>query len=737
MEGVFGKTASRRTASCLMLGLLLACLALCRPLLASEYQEDVLSYFGAGGGPGVAEYAADLGIHWSRRAVDVNENTYDSAALLSGVDQMVTENQAVGVVSLGIINPRKVSGWLTAEQFSRAVQSVVERYDGDGVDDMPGLTHPIKVWELVNEYSSSGSIGYEGLSQSDFLDFMVQGAQALKNTCSDCLLAYDPFDKEDSKALLQVLPADTIDLISFHTYSPLDVPADPASCYYAPNFKGLLQELGIDGKPVWVTEYAFYDHEGAVFNPGYVPAGDQTDNARWMVQTTAWGFGSGLFSRIIYAEIPPPKDAQTDERLLWMALLDSEGNKREIYHAYKKLIALLDGFKSVTELFLGEDVYGFLFDKETERIYVLWVREGVAPRPGVLLSGLDADEVTLIRSVPDSRGNFETSTLTPVEGTVSLDLENTPVFLRDAPGPTAAFSAVPTTGVLPLAVEFTDLSTGAVTTHFWDFGDGETSSEQNPSHTYKTAGSYTVSLTVSGVNGSDTETKASYITVTNQPPTVTIEATDPVASESGSNRGTFTVSRTGDPGAQLEVLYEVGGSAANGKDYRALSGRLTLPAGASSATIRVIPVDDNVRESDETVTLSLLADDSYEVGTPSEATLTIGDNDPTVTIEATDPVASEKGKDPAVFTVRRTGNRRASLTVVYSIQGTAKNGVDYSKLSGRVKIPEGKASASVRVVPLRDDRKEGNETVILTLVESSSYHVGSPSVAKAVIRKDD
>ncbi|MHC1775781.1 MAG: PKD domain-containing protein [Lentimicrobium sp.] len=53
-----------------------------------------------------------------------------------------------------------------------------------------------------------------------------------------------------------------------------------------------------------------------------------------------------------------------------------------------------------------------------------------------------------------------------------------------------------------------------ITSWLWNFGDGSTSTQQNPSHTYAVAGVYNVSLTVSGTTGSDTETKNGYITVT-------------------------------------------------------------------------------------------------------------------------------------------------------------------------------------------------------------------------------
>jgi PKD repeat protein len=77
--------------------------------------------------------------------------------------------------------------------------------------------------------------------------------------------------------------------------------------------------------------------------------------------------------------------------------------------------------------------------------------------------------------------------------------------------PSANFSANPTCGHAPLSVDFTDESVGAITSRTWNFGDGASSVIQNPSHTYTNEGKYSVSLTVSGPSGSDSETKIDYI----------------------------------------------------------------------------------------------------------------------------------------------------------------------------------------------------------------------------------
>ena len=70
-------------------------------------------------------------------------------------------------------------------------------------------------------------------------------------------------------------------------------------------------------------------------------------------------------------------------------------------------------------------------------------------------------------------------------------------------------------GAAPLAVTFTDSSTNTPTAWSWTFGDSNTSTVQNPSHTYSSAGSYTVALTATNAYGNNTNTKNNYITAGN------------------------------------------------------------------------------------------------------------------------------------------------------------------------------------------------------------------------------
>jgi uncharacterized protein (TIGR02145 family) len=83
--------------------------------------------------------------------------------------------------------------------------------------------------------------------------------------------------------------------------------------------------------------------------------------------------------------------------------------------------------------------------------------------------------------------------------------------------PIAEFSVNKTTLTLGETINFTDLSTQSPNSWLWNFGDGGSSTEQNPVHSYSSTGIYTVSLTAANNYGSDTTSKVDYITVVSAP----------------------------------------------------------------------------------------------------------------------------------------------------------------------------------------------------------------------------
>jgi PKD repeat protein len=104
-----------------------------------------------------------------------------------------------------------------------------------------------------------------------------------------------------------------------------------------------------------------------------------------------------------------------------------------------------------------------------------------------------------------------TTAVTTATTTTPVTTTTTPPIIPVA----ANFTVSPASGYLPLSVQFTDQSTGPVTSWSWSFGDGNTSTLQNPQYTYPGAGNYTVSLTVTNVTtgASSTVSKTNVVQV--------------------------------------------------------------------------------------------------------------------------------------------------------------------------------------------------------------------------------
>ena len=234
-------------------------------------------------------------------------------------------------------------------------------------------------------------------------------------------------------------------------------------------------------------------------------------------------------------------------------------------------------------------------------------------------------------------------------------------------------------------------------------------------------------------------------------PTLSLTATDAIASEQGNDPAVFTITRSnGDLNRALTVYYQFGFQTAQAGDFDARAYRpshalgnyaIELAAGQTSATITIRPVDDSVRENRETVVL-LLDDNSlnYFVGNRT-ATVSILDNDaplPTVTIAATDANAAEANRDPGTFVVTRNGSSLAApLTVNYSLSGSATNGTDYDNLTGSVTIAAGQASATITLRPVDDASIETTESATVTLAASPGYLLGATTAATVSIIDND
>lgn len=160
-------------------------------------------------------------------------------------------------------------------------------------------------------------------------------------------------------------------------------------------------------------------------------------------------------------------------------------------------------------------------------------------------------------------------------------------------------------------------------------GSASTTVTVTPTDDAAVEGNETVTITLTaGACGPVAPTSATVTIADNDLAgcSVTISATDATATETGPTTATFTVTRSGSTAAPATITYTVGGTATSGTDYTPLTGSVTIPAGQTSATITVTPIDDAALEGTESVVITLTGG-ACTVGATGTANATIIDNE--------------------------------------------------------------------------------------------------------------
>lgn len=138
-----------------------------------------------------------------------------------------------------------------------------------------------------------------------------------------------------------------------------------------------------------------------------------------------------------------------------------------------------------------------------------------------------------------------------------------------------------------------------------------------------TAGT-TYYIAIDGFGGAEGTTQLTI----SQGPVISVVATTPNASETGPVSGVFTLTRTGNTSAVLQVNFSLSGTATKGLDYNRIDEFVALGAGQTSATVTITPKDNFVSDGTRTVNLTLSPDNNYSVNqAQSVATVNIADND--------------------------------------------------------------------------------------------------------------
>ncbi len=227
---------------------------------------------------------------------------------------------------------------------------------------------------------------------------------------------------------------------------------------------------------------------------------------------------------------------------------------------------------------------------------------------------------------------------------------------------------------------------------------------------------------------------------------VTILATDANATEAtpANQTGAFTVDIGGvnATGGPITINFNTSGAAINDTDYTNIGTSIGIPNGQQTAVVTIIPIDDNLIENSEIVTLTLSNGPGYTVGAPNTAAVNIVDNDvASASISVTDATAAEStpANQTGTFTINlgKVNATGSPITVNFTRSGSATHVSDYANIGASVNVPNNSQTANIVIAPVNDNDVEGDETVSLTLASGPGYVVGSPDNATITIEDND
>ncbi|HDD46112.1 MAG TPA: hypothetical protein ENG42_01430 [Candidatus Aenigmarchaeota archaeon] len=160
----------------------------------------------------------------------------------------------------GGILPRRKGIPCDWEHYQRFLMALVERYDGDGKDDMPGLIYPVKYFEIGNEpeMTHGYDIFFQGTPE-DYAILLKKSAEAIRKANNEAKILHAgiassfEFSRDFwSKVFSHENIGKYFDIANIHDLQG----AEDGNVRFV---KALLKENGIDDKPVWVTEFSLYN----------------------------------------------------------------------------------------------------------------------------------------------------------------------------------------------------------------------------------------------------------------------------------------------------------------------------------------------------------------------------------------------------------------------------------------------------------------------------------------------
>ncbi len=251
-------------------------------------------------------------------------------------------------------------------------------------------------------------------------------------------------------------------------------------------------------------------------------------------------------------------------------------------------------------------------------------------------------------------------------------------------------------------------------------------------------GDETFTVTLSDPAGATLGAAASAtVTITDDDAAPAVSVADATVTEGGTARVTISLDR---PSTQdVTVRWSVADGTAGGGDHGGPSApqEVTFRAGETEKVVEVATVQDEVREGDETFTVTLSDPSGATLGQDASATVTVKDDDPAPAVSVADATVTEGGTAQVVISLDRASTQ--DVTVRWSVADGTAGGGDHGGPSApqEVTFKAGETEKTVEVATVQDEVHEGDETFTVTLSDPTGATLGQDASATVTITDDD